>query len=276
MSGVWNPTRPELDREPPLDGEPKATYVICSTPRSGSGLLCRGLVAAGAGGVPAEYLNPRQRQPLADRWGCGSSIEAYSRALRRRRTDDAGTFGIKVHWNQVAALCDERAAAGDPVEPAALLEELFPGAVYVHILRLDLTRQAISLWRAEHSGVWAERIGSKPAQRRPPRYRYRQIRTCRDEIAAQEAEWIRFFRTAAIDPVEVIYEDLDAAFGTETERVLRAIGVKVRSELVEPDGRRQSDAATGELAEQFLRDEARHRQPSAVWRAGRRIRRRLA
>jgi len=66
MSGVWDPLRPELDAEPPLDPPlPDVTYAVCSTPRSGSGRLCRGLAETGLAGIPAEYFNVNQRSPLA-------------------------------------------------------------------------------------------------------------------------------------------------------------------------------------------------------------------
>lgn len=274
MSGVWGPTRAELDRTVPLEPPvPRATYIICSTPRSGSGLLCRGLVAAGAGGVPAEYFNPRQRGSLTARWRCGPTAADYAAALRRFRTDDAGTFGLKLHWDQLERLRDE-APEGDR-DPAAVLEALFPGARYVHIMRLDLTGQAVSLWRAKLSGVWAERKGEPRREVRPPRYSLRGILECRREIAEQEAEWLRFFRRSGITPVEVVYEQLAAAYGAESARVLEAIGVDAHAIDAEPDGHRQADDASAALAARFERDRARRQVPTVAARVAGLLRRRF-
>lgn len=276
MSGVWGPTRAELDRADPLDPpRPAVSYIVCSTPRSGSGLLCRGLAAAGAGGIPAEYFNPGQRVPLTERWGCDLVPRAYADALRRHRTDDAGTFGTKLHWDQLAALQDELGRDLSAAAVAATIDELVPGATLIHILRLDLTGQAVSLWRAKLSGVWAERRSAPPSSAPPPRYSYRGILACRREIAEQEAAWLRFFRGAGREPIEVVYEELSAAYGAESARVLEAVGARRHELLAEPDGRRQADAASAAMVERFERDDRAARHPGIALRATGRLRRRF-
>ena len=155
---------------------------MCSTPRSGSGLLCRGLAATGAAGTPLEYFNPVHRERLAARWGCAAGLGDYVACLYRLRTTHAGVFSAKVHWDQLQALAGE--ARGDP------LAALFPGAVYVRIRRRDRDRQAVSLWRAMHDGIWSvAECEPMPGERAAVPYSFEGIARCRGELAEADAAW---------------------------------------------------------------------------------------
>ena len=57
----------ELLDQPEFTGEP-AKIFICSTPRSGSYMLCRYMINAGLG-VPHEYFNPVIMREIAPRLG---------------------------------------------------------------------------------------------------------------------------------------------------------------------------------------------------------------
>src|SRR5262249_25454738 len=62
-----------------------------------------------------------------------------------------GVRGIKIHWRHVVLLARVLGFRGDP---GAVLEMLFPAAVFVNIVRADRRAQAISLFRAETTGEW--------------------------------------------------------------------------------------------------------------------------
>ena len=107
-------------------------YIVCSTPRSGSSLLCRALASMGIAGTPTEYFNPVTRASLT---------------ARSRRTSANGVFGTKLHWEQLEQLRAESLGLGR-AEPefeisASFLEQLLPAPVYIHILRRDVNRQAV-------------------------------------------------------------------------------------------------------------------------------------
>jgi len=79
-----------------------------------------------------------------------STLADQVAALLRHRSTGNGLFGSKLHWEHLqvmhAELCGE--PGGDPgfAFDAGLLDRLLPGALYVRILRLDIDRQAVSLW----------------------------------------------------------------------------------------------------------------------------------
>src|SRR5271166_5514597 len=75
----------ELLDQPEFTGEP-AKIFICSTPRSGSYMLCRYMINAGLG-VPHEYFNPVIMREIAPRLGLAKDIEGLkwrNRGLRDR------------------------------------------------------------------------------------------------------------------------------------------------------------------------------------------------
>ena len=69
-------------------------YVICSTPRSGSTLLSKGLQLTKVAGIPHEYFNVDHKSDFKKRWQF-SNIEEYITLLKKNRVTTNGIFGFK-------------------------------------------------------------------------------------------------------------------------------------------------------------------------------------
>jgi LPS sulfotransferase NodH len=148
-------------------GEPAKVY-ICSTPRSGSYLLCRYMINAGLG-VPHEYFNPVIMRQIAPRLGLGDIgglkwrciglrdrlpfrtadrtaeikfLDKYISALVPKRCQ-RGIFAAKIHFDQYIRVLD------NPVG-----HRLLDGGVFIHLFREDLLKQAISRNFAFMTGRW--------------------------------------------------------------------------------------------------------------------------
>ena len=232
-------------------GDALRSYVICSTPRCGSGLLCRALSATGVVGVPLEYFNPVTRATLSQRWGCGRALGGYVDALHSRRAPE-GLFATKVHWDQLALIRAEAQAGTHDrfvYETADdLLDRLFPQARFVRIVRQDLDRQAVSYWRALHSNVWSVGNG-EPAGgvEREPRYDYGGIDGCRREVEQGELCWDRLLRAHGKDALVVTYEELDANFTQTVKRVAGHVSPEASVTVSAPRTRRLSDECSLEF-----------------------------
>src|SRR5258707_14191716 len=105
----------ELLDQPAFSGEPKKIF-ICSTPRSGSYMLCRFMINAGLG-VPHEYFNPLIMREIAPRLGLGRDVEGLKwRALSLRdrlpfgKADRAGEMDFLAKY--VTALIPKRCRGG--------------------------------------------------------------------------------------------------------------------------------------------------------------------
>jgi LPS sulfotransferase NodH len=236
------------------------SYVVCSTPRSGSSMLCRALASTGLLGTPTEYFNADIRAALAARWGCEGDLGAYLAALCSRRAERAtGVLGTKLHWEQLEQLRAETLGLGR-AEPefeisASFLEDLLPAPLYIHVLRRDVNRQAVSFWTALQTGVWSQRNGEKEPP--PAPYSFEGIDRCRRLIENAELHWDRFFRFNGIEPMEVVYEDLVDAYEATVAAVARHIlgGSPEDQVQVEPaPSRRLHNARSQALLELFAAD----------------------
>lgn len=236
------------------------TYVIASTPRSGSSLLAAGLVATRVAGRPEEYFTPdyigSYKEDLKLPANC-SWAEYLAKVMAFAATEN-GVRGFKIHWRHVVVLAQALGFRGDP---GVVLDALFPAAVFVNIVRADRRAQAISLFRAETTGEWFRSSG--PSRRARPwglylarstpgqaaadltgvAPTYEQIASMERSLAAEQAAWINYFTTRGPTVLTVRYEDLDADYRGEIARVLQFLGADPAHAggLPKPPLERQSD-----------------------------------
>ncbi len=227
---------PELDQAP-FAGEARK-LVICSSPRSGSYMLCRYLIAAGLG-VPHEYFNPVIIRPMAERFGLGDAVRgltwtwrgrlarlvqpkapeegflaAYVTELRRRRTA-GGVFAAKVHYAQYERVLD------NPTGHA-----LLQGSVFVSLVREDLLGQALSLHVSNLTGRWSidETVTTAPERNR--NYLDNDaIASCVKSLADEDNGWRVFFARNGIRPLFLTYESFRADPWRDVDAIARALGI---------------------------------------------------
>jgi LPS sulfotransferase NodH len=122
---------------------PLRRLVICSTPRSGSYLLCRQMINGGIG-RPTEYFREQTVNRLSARWGVApGDDDAYIDELEARRTTPNGVFAAKVQWHQLSA---------HPRVRQRLLER---ADLLVLLFRHDLVAQAVSWQVSLATGYWS-------------------------------------------------------------------------------------------------------------------------
>jgi len=235
-------------------GPVRRSYLICSTPRSGSTLLAEAMHRTARLGIPAEYLEVQAAMPyLYRRWGC-SGFEDYVGRLHQHRSGDGGVFGVKAHWHQVIEFSNlsqgaEPLADVDFRVIAGVLGRVVPNPVFLYVTRRDKARQAVSHWLADKTRRWID-LGSKPVTEVPP-YDAGEIARFAEGIDASEAAWDRFFDLARVEPLRVVYEDFVAAYD-DTVRRAAAHGVETDALPVPPPRmRRQSNEASKAYAERF-------------------------
>ena len=239
----------------PIAANFSKTYVVASTPRTGSTLLCRLLWDLDCVGAPKEYLNPMQMRDWEVRMGDSAAwrffcaclrgpavgllgqrewrpeeFRRYVERIRQRRTSAGGFFGIKIHRHHFEKFF---------VAGKISLEETLAPRQWIFLRRVDRVAQAVSWSRALQSGRWAAH--QKFAF--PVVYRRRQIGRLIEQIEAQEAAWERYFQTREIEPLRLRYEDLVEDRAKVLRSVLEYLGVANAAgiTLPMPDLERQSD-----------------------------------
>jgi LPS sulfotransferase NodH len=164
-------------------------------------------------------------------------------------------YGLKIQWLHIADLAREAGFAGNSED---VLEHLFPGAVFINIVRRDRRAQALSWYRAELTNEWFRWNGdaNTSLSRPEPEFDSAGIRAIELEIDRNQLAWERYFRKRRITPLTIEYEVLDNDYYGQVARVLDFLGLEVwRAWLIPPPLlARQSDVLT--LRWRKLMDEA--------------------
>lgn len=172
----------------------KRTIILAITPRSGSTQLCSMLDKDGRFGAPTEFFNTRgtmQRQMA--HFGVSSLPDLVHAAA------DAApeVFVFKVAWPDWQPFA-HRAKA------------VFPAAAYVFLDRHDTDAQAVSLYRAAHTGAWHRRAHEPPGEAREVPFDPVAIERARATTQAQREGWSHWFFDNGIVPLPLMYEHLTA------------------------------------------------------------------
>lgn len=193
-------------------------YLICTTPRSGSNLLCSFLMNTKEAGEPREYLCPYQIAEHGPKTSSGlSTIEGHpSRFQRyydgvRAAYTSGGRFGNKVHLHQLLWAVER----GFDL-PANMPER------FVHLTRADVLGQAISFVRASQTGAW---LSAKPEQREPS-FDADAITKAIRFMRQQDEKWEQIFEQAGIEPYRMAYETLVADMEGELAGLFHFLGIE--------------------------------------------------
>ena len=226
----------ELDEarydQPPLAaGVERRDYVICTTPRCGSWLLCRQLFNAGLG-VPSEYFNERHVVALARRWGVDPrDTRAYLTALQAHRTMPGGAWGTKLMWTQFV----ERRSA--------LKIALMGRALAIFLVRDDVTAQAASMLVSWTTGLWDFHPTPTTTPRDDLRWDPAELASVEQAMVRDNGLWREFFRSRRIEPLVISYERLVADQAGTVARVADALGLARDAYRVPPNEPRESALA---------------------------------
>jgi len=228
---------------------PRVSYIIASTMRTGSYLLCEALEATGRAGHPREIFCPERRGMYEGEWQLpkGVALEDFMRVAIEQGTSENGVFGTKIHFHHLEPLAREAQWTGEPVQ---LLRRLFRGAKYIYLRRRDRRGQAISWYRANVTNQWWRIAGVEEPDltRKMPEFHAPEIRRREFELERQQQAWDRFFADPEIESITMDYEVLAANYRDEVARVLAFIGEEpaLARELPEPRLQVQADAMTEE------------------------------
>ncbi len=174
-------------------------YMICTTARSGSNLLCDYLANTGVLGRPTEHFNPDivrkgafgRRFSFTEPLPCGD----YIAWLHEQHCTPNGVFGTKVLYEDLANYFRF---------PAFV--DLLRSSRCILLRRRDKPRQAVSYYFAAETGLWVHT--DKP--RRDPAslpYDHAVLRAHMRRLVEQETMWLAILASLGIEHREVFFED---------------------------------------------------------------------
>jgi len=212
-------------------------YILCGTPRTGSTLLCDLLASTGRTGRPDSFFRRENIAEWADEWRLpkretmtDAAFEiAYLRAANMAGRGETAMFGMRLMRENV----DELSAMLDRIYPQLLsdrarLERAFGKLCYIHLSRADKLAQAVSLVKAEQTGLWhiapdgteIERLA--PAAE--PRYDFRRLKHEVTRLDRFDAAWNAWFEKQGVVPHRVTYERLSIDPAATVIDICEALG----------------------------------------------------
>jgi len=241
------------------------SYILCSTPRSGSTLLCGLLSATGAAGEPDSYFMGDLDPVWIKEWGlppregrdAPGYAAAYLKAAIMAGKGGTAVFGLRLMQRDLESFLRliGEANPGSPSDKARL-EAAFGETRFLHLSRADKLAQAVSLVRAEQTGLWHIAPDGRELERlappQPPRYDFARIAQTLSRLEQQEAAWLRWFAAQGFEPLPLTYEELATDPARTLLRVCRFLELPAPSEeRPRPSVAKLADALSADWMRRF-------------------------
>lgn len=213
-------------------------YMICTTPRSGSTLLCTLLAQSGVAGAPDSHFHRPDRMAWLKSFGLAhqafpdksAALNAVLDAASTRGRGQSDVFGLRMQRGSFTYLAAQlRHLFPDAPTDIASLERAFGPTKLIYLSRRDKLAQAISRLIAEQTGLWHRNADgsererqSKPAN---PCYDAKAIARHLAELQALDTEWEDWFQRQGLSPLRLRYEELSDAPQATLVRVLDYLGI---------------------------------------------------
>ncbi len=267
MSGIGD-TQQKADQK--LTRYPSRSYVICTTPRTGSTLLCKLLAATGVAGMPDSHFHV----PSIERWltvyqldesafdSRKDALQAIFELALARGMASADIFGLRMQRGSFGFFMEQLSfLSPNLASDVERIESVFGPTTFIHLSRPDRVGQAISRVRAEQTGLWHRHAdGSEMERSAPPgqpQYDAKEIARHVEELTELDAAWERWFEEQKLEPLRLTYGALSANPQKELSRVLVSIGCdQSLAHQVETPTRQLADHESELWKQRFLGEHA--------------------
>ncbi|MBL4810918.1 MAG: sulfotransferase [Rhodobacteraceae bacterium] len=241
------------------------SYMICTSPRSGSTLLCKLLEETGVAGNPGSYFhNPSLASWLQSNGLNADAFSTHEAALRAiynaaiaEGRGDTAIFGLRMQRKSFDFFMQQTALLhGDMQTDVARIEAAFGPTLFIYLTRASKLDQAISLVKARQTGLWhmaadgteLERL-SEPQQ---PYYDGAAIGHHLAELKQLDEAWKTWFRHENVQPLEVSYDRLSSDPRRILADILNALGLqKSLAANASPPTQKLADATSRQWAARY-------------------------
>jgi len=250
-----------------MNPKPFAAYVICATPRSGSTLLCDLLTGTKVAGQPDSFF---RRESLPE-WGQEFQLPIagwddfiahradYLAAVARYGRNNTERFGMRVMWQSMAEINQWLDVESDTATDVEAIASRFGTALYIHLSRRNKIHQAVSLFKAQHSGLWHIFANGDERERlnhaEMPHYDAEKIAALLKQLRADDANWQSWFQRRRIKPLRIHYETLATDPRSVLATILEKLGLDLaHAQQVVVQSGIMADATSAQWTAQFLAD----------------------
>jgi len=247
--------------------QPFHSYVICTSPRSGSTMLCKLLEATKIAGNPGSLFHKPSIDAWLDYYDLDASVYASRQetlqgifeAARVRGRGETEVFGMRLQRGSFAFFMAQLdfLYPGSPSD-VERIEAAFGRTLFIYLTRDDKLDQAISYIRAEQTGLWHRRADGTELERqvvqREDGYDRAAIKSQISEFAEYDTAWRTWFDKQSVEPLEISYERLASEPQSTLTKILQALGANAMfARDVPVQTAKLADETSGEWRRRFLR-----------------------
>lgn len=254
------------------------SYIICTSPRSGSTLLSRLLRATGCAGRPDSYFHA----PSLSDWlsyfdlrcedfsSTEDAISATIGAARKQGRSAADLFGFRLQGHSRRFFLQQLALLHpDVTTDAARIGAAFGRTLFIYLNRDNKVEQAVSYVKAQQSGLWHKHADGSELERlsppAPPIFNREEIARRVIEFETLDHEWHSWFASEGITPLTISYDDLSKAPQEVLGKVLQALGLDPDlAQGVETPTAKLSDATNRGWVRQYVAETLRKQDQSGA------------
>ncbi len=245
-----------------MSRQPKISYVVWHTQRTGSTLLCTTLEATGIAGHPAEWPENQLAETTA------GAQEARDR-LWSEQTTSNDVLGVKWSfykpWIEDFFRLFSPGISDDGLGQREAWQAVFPNCHHIMMTRRNKVRLAVSWWKSICGGQghlsqdgsplpWQERVPTVPADLADA-YDFEAIKALSFEAIQREAELQELHEELGVSPLVVVYEDFIQDYDQTIIGVLDYLGLGgLVAEIPRPLLSRTSNHVDEEWVDRFLSD----------------------
>jgi LPS sulfotransferase NodH len=236
--------------------QPKLSYTIWFTQRTGSQLLCKSLQGTGIAGNPDEWLHS-----WLENHGSGSPGELQKRLWKNGSTAN-GVFGIKQgfwepNFSRVLEIFRTfPTCPRDERNRARVWENTFPNHQHIFMTRRNKVRLAVSWWKAIQTQEWHRLAGTAPkAMDLRSAYSFESIESLYCQAAMREAGIQELFSEGNIIPLTIVYEDFILEYEKTVRTVLEFLELDtIGIEIPPPQLAQTADSISEEWVQRFRQE----------------------
>jgi LPS sulfotransferase NodH len=244
---------------------PSNSYVICTSPRSGSTLLCSLLREAGNAGFPDSHFHAPSLEKWLGSYGFRGddfttrqdALKAVFKSAREYGKGSSDIFGMRLQRHSFDFFMEQLGVLHPSLpNDRSRIDAAFGKTFFVHLTRKNKLDQAISYVKAKQSGLWHIAPDGTALDRltepKEPVYDAVAITAQLTLSEQMDADWETWFAKEKISPLLVTYGELSAAPYATLGRVLKALGLECepRDEATPPVAK-MADATNQEWADRF-------------------------
>ncbi|MEO9895047.1 MAG: Stf0 family sulfotransferase [Paracoccaceae bacterium] len=217
--------------------KPYKSYVICTSPRSGSTMLCKMLSETGIAGHPESYFHTPSIPEWLSSFDLGednfdteqSALKAIFEGAQNQGTGTTGVFGLRLQGQSLPFFLKQlKKLHPEQSNDRQLIDTVFGETLFTHLTRTNKLDQAVSLVKALQSGLWHLASDGTEIERtaQPKPLVYDDVSISRElkSMNALEDAWIIWFEQQKLDPLQVTYADLSQRPKATLARILKALG----------------------------------------------------